>query len=640
MAKKIKLLYYAIMNPMKKSDKIYVAVFLVVAFVIYLSFGLYHLTKFQTADERYWMYEDPKNGRIYAYWDAIRNGNWENTYINDKPGVSLAYVSGIALFFKNKPAENLFSEKSYERIYNPQEIEKTHFLFRLPLLIFNGLFCLLLFWLIKKFTENHWIALWSTIFILLSPILLGISQIVNPDSVLWSFSAGAIFSFFAYLKSKEKKFIFLSALFLGFSLLTKYSTIILIPFFLAAIIADVFFESAEDKNKTSREIGALLGAYATIIIGALAVFSIFLPAVFVDFANICEKTFFDLDGSQYIFTAIAIVFFLLFFDIIIFRSKIFFWLIEKLKFLIKFVPKILSLLFFLFFAFVIFTWISDAKYGENIIKNVSLDSGKSSAFAQKTFLERIVLEFMPLAFSLTPLTLFALLFILGKSIIKKTAYSKIIFFILFFLAAFYSAVLFQNLLVTIRYSIILYPLVLVLASIGLWEFFSWGKLKSINKNWITVGILAVSISSLWMIKPFYFNYTSDILSKSRIITDAWGYGGYEAAEFLNQLPDAESLLIWTDYNGYCPFLKGRCIMGKNNGKFKLKNGDAVPDYFIKTRRGTILYRGMWDTINSEYLCEKENTVWELTINGKTKNYVKIFKYEPENNKQCVYSRGI
>ncbi len=639
LAKKIKLLYYdVIMDPMKKTDKIYVFIFLAVAFIGYLSFGLFHLTKFQTADERYWMYEDPSNGRIYSYWNAIANGKWEETYINDKPGVSLAYVSGVALLFKEKPAENLFSQKSIERVYNPQEIERVHFLFRLPLLIFNGLFCLLLFWLVGKFTKNYWIALWSTIFILLSPVLLGISQIVNPDSVLWSFSAGTIFSFFAYLKSKEKKFIFLTALFLGFSLLTKYSAIILVPFFLAAIIINSFFERVDGKIKTSREVGVFLGNYVATIFGALAIFSVLLPMVFANPDYLYKQTFLQLNGFQYVVMIIAAIILLLFFDIIIFKSKIFFWFVEKLKFLKNFAPKFLSFIFLVIFAIVIFIWMTDTEYGKAIIERVSFDAEKGTKFYLEKFPTRVILEFVPLLFSLTPLALFSLLFILAKSAIKKVVYAKEIFLVLFFMVAFYSAVLFQNLLVTIRYSIMIYPLVFVLASFGLWEVFSWEKLRNINKIWITAAILIISFLNLWMTKPFYFNYANSLLPENRIITDAWGYGGYEAAQFLNQLPNSDKLLVWTDYNGYCPFFKGRCVMGKSDGKFKLKDGDAVPDYFVKTRRGSIMYRSMWDTVNSNYLCEKKDTAWELTINGKAKNYVKIFKYKPEDNEQCVYKK--
>ncbi|MFZ2778176.1 MAG: glycosyltransferase family 39 protein [Candidatus Moraniibacteriota bacterium] len=613
------------------NDKIYVVLLLLVAFFIYLAFGLHHLSKFETADERYWMYEDPENGRIHAYWNALRKGNLEGTHINDKPGVSLAYISGSALFFKARPADGLFTENTFERSYDPSEVEWVHFLFRFPLLLFNGLFCFLLFWLIWKFTENRWIALWAAIFILLSPILLGISQIVNPDSLLWSFSAGSIFSFFSFLKTREKKFIFLAALFLGFSLLSKYSAVILIPFLLAVVIFEFFFKRSRDEIVTQREISRTVLAYLMTVVGAFAVFSLFLPAVFVR-PILLYDAFLDLNGFQYVFVVIGGVVFLLLLDALAFKSKLLLGVADRVKSITNIVPKVFATVFFIFFAFIFFTWMPDTQYGEDFMKNISFDLEKSSTFTQKSLPVRIVLEMMPLIFSLTPLTFFSLLFILGKSSLKSTTHVRIVFSVLFFLVAFYSAVLAQNLLVTIRYNIMLYPFVLLLASIGLWEFFSWKWLRKISKKMVTVGILIISFWSLWSTKPYYFNYTSDLLPKSRIITDAWGYGGYEAAEYLNALPNAKNLLIWTDYNGYCPFLVGRCVMGKSNGRFKLKEGDTIPDYFVKTRRGAIMYRGMWDTINAKYLYEKKDPAWELVINGRTKNYVRIFKYVPGNSK--------
>lgn len=614
----------------KMTNKFSIIFFLAVAFFVYLFFGLYHLTKFETADERYWMYEDPENGRIQSYWKAIGNAKWNDTFVNDKPGISLAYVSGVALLFKNKPAENLFSQKNSERIYNPQEIERVHFLFRLPLLIFNGLFCLLFFWLIWKFTRNQWIALWATIFILFSPILLGISQIVNPDSVLWSFSAGSIFAYLAYLKSKERKYFLLAILFLGFALLSKYSAIILVPYFLLVLLVDILFKHTSEKNDSCREIKQKLITYCVLIFGALAVFSLLLPAVFTQ-SRYLFKIFIKLNGFQYIFLAIGLVVCLLFFELLFFKGKVLAWIMQKLKFLVNFAPRFFALFFLALFIFVLYHWMANTKYGELIMKEVPFDTEKGLAFQEQSFFTQAILEFVPLLFSLTPITLLALLFILGKTIFKKTTHTKTVFLIMLFLIAFYSAMLLQELLVTTRYGIMLYPLVLLLASIGIWELFSWKWLEKINKIWITIGILIISFWSLWETKPFYFNYTNDLLPKNRIIADAWGYGGYEAAQFLNNLPNAENLLVWTDYNGYCYFLKSRCIMGKNNGQFKMREGEPIPDYFIKTRRGTIMYRDMWKNINTKFLFAS-TPVWEISINNRAKNYVKIFKSALEKNK--------
>ena len=60
------------------------------------------------------------------------------------------------------------------------------------------------FRIIKKITGNEWIALFSATGILLSPILLGMSQIVNPDSLFWIFASSSFFSFSAYLSAAGK----------------------------------------------------------------------------------------------------------------------------------------------------------------------------------------------------------------------------------------------------------------------------------------------------------------------------------------------------------------------------------------------------------------------------------------------------
>ena len=209
----------------KKQD-FWAKIIVVLAIIIYFVFGLYNLSKFVTTDEHYWI-----NERIIQYWQALHKQDWKMTYINDKPGITLAYISGLGLFWEPHP--DLYIEKleKHISIYNPGETLRLNFIFRLPLLIFNGLFCLFLFWLIKKVTENDWIAAFTASFILLSPILLGISRIVNPDSLLWNLSFASILSFFLYLKSEQKKFALLTTFLLGLLLITKYTSVILFPFF-------------------------------------------------------------------------------------------------------------------------------------------------------------------------------------------------------------------------------------------------------------------------------------------------------------------------------------------------------------------------------------------------------------------------
>ena len=165
---------------------------LVLPLVVYFSFGMYHLTKFETADEHYWIYSSTNkndywrndNGRIKQYWEALRLKDWARTRINDKPGITLAWVGGIGSYLKTG-LENEILAGTATPMSKMEKAEKINLYFRVPLLIFNGLFMFVLFGLLKRFMRSGWIALIACSLMLLSPIVVGISQIINPDNIFF-----------------------------------------------------------------------------------------------------------------------------------------------------------------------------------------------------------------------------------------------------------------------------------------------------------------------------------------------------------------------------------------------------------------------------------------------------------------------
>ena len=88
---------------MKKITKenLFIYLILAISIITFFLFGLFHLGKFETTDEHLWKY-----GRIKQYWTAIAERDWEKTYINDKPGVTVALVSGIGLLLEPDPEAN------------------------------------------------------------------------------------------------------------------------------------------------------------------------------------------------------------------------------------------------------------------------------------------------------------------------------------------------------------------------------------------------------------------------------------------------------------------------------------------------------------------------------------------------------
>jgi hypothetical protein len=656
--------------------------------VIYFSFGFYHLADFISADEHFWL---PNSGseRIEQYWSAIKNGKWENTRINDKPGITLAYTSGIALLFEKDLDSQVIKKTGTTRIYDTQKTKDINFAFRLPILLLSGLFSFFFFWIVKKITDNDWIALFTVAGIYLSPILIGMSQIVNPDSLFWLFGSASVLSFFAFLKEGDRKLAIWTGIFLGLSLASKYVSVIFFPFFFVMLLGHYLF-SFEDFKGRADDFSKMVVRCSLWYVGILAlgmlIFAILMPASFVEPKFFYEGTI-GFPGMSKIFWLVMALNLFVIVDAWKFKAKATLYIFGKTQFLKEYLPKILYTILSLTVLFVLINWITRNHILD--LSNIPFDAKRKDSFGDLPFYKKYIMEYVALVFSLTPITLIGLLFVWIKSIFLKSKHNFIIFMLSIFFLVFYAAVIMQGLLVTTRYSIILYPFVALLAAIAFDEFISikndilgkkvviifWFFIFSIailqifslfqqssfliikNKidyyapNYaITVGVLTAliglvvysirkfypykkiskipkilllfiflmaNIGSIMLIKPFYFSYTNDLLPKNYIISGAWGYGGYEAAEYLNALPNAKNLTLWADVYGVCEFFVGKCIH-----KAKVDVAKNPIDYYFQSLQSTI---GM----NFPHPMENK-PVWRMEIDDRGKSFLKIRKAKQLN----------
>jgi len=627
-----------------KKEKIIIIATLVFSITIFYAFGFYHLAKFETVDEHFWKFE-----RIPQYWKAIKEHNLKKTYINDKPGVTVALLSGAGLFFEPHPENLRIREKEITKndlftVYNEEKTEDINFALRCPLLIFNGLFFLFFFWIIKRMTNSNWIAIFYVAFMAVSPVLVGISQILNPDSLLWVFSAASIFSYFALIKTMEKKFIFLTALFTGLSLLSKYSANILFLFFLLIMFSEYFIYFEKYKEKTKQYFSRNLLNLIVIFIGSAITFSVFMPAVFVKIKYLYRGTI-GAPGFSMAVIPIALAILLVAIDTLMLKSylikKIGFWLFKNQQKIFKSASAIILIIFLLVIINTIFGQkiIPFDKLREDIYRN-----GKEifDGILQKDWLplkisKEILLQFYPFVFSQLPLLIIIVMSFWFKTVFRGLEkFRNYLFFCTIVPVIYFSALIFSNVSANIRYSIMMYPLLAFLGSMSANEFIEKIKTRKIfskiplGTNKIKVGFLVLvvisGIFSLWKIKPFYFNYSNFLLPSKFIITDSWGYGEYEAAEYLNSLPDSEKILIWTDRSGICQFIKGNCIRD-----YKIDLTKTRPDYFVLSRRGSIRHQFVWrypELANkkSSYYYDKE-PIWSLYIKSKEQKFVKIVESE-------------
>lgn len=613
------------------------------AALLFFSFGLFHIAQFETTDEHFW-----KNERITKYYRGIKEGlhggQWKKTRINDKPGVSIALVSGMGLPFADNIAS--YRDKEAEKmsgdiftVYRTELTERINFALRFPLLLVNTFLLFYFFWVIGTSTKNAWIAAITTILIALSPILIGISQVINPDALLWSFGAAAFFSYFALLTTGERKFIALSALFMGLALLAKYTANILLLFFLLLLFARLLYadEAIAVKEFLRRQYGALFA----ITLSAWAIFALLMPAVFHKpqhflYGTILSPVLKPILLPLGIFLACALI------DLFLFNAKGTCVILAILKkFRLFFIRVAAAIVLLLVACALLNAWTGTPLFPLDNIKEEAYWEGEL-VFAQISSDNQFVRAFLVIniqaqnvIFSLPPLFLLILcvgwgMMFFGKWPLSAGASALVITCapLLFFIGGLASDVF-----VNPRYAILLYPLLAFFAALTLdaahpllRRFFPSLKERTF---WISVSLLLIAscFFAFWHAKPFYLTYESSFLPKKYFIGDSWGYGSYEAARYLNALPNARDILIWSDRSGVCQFFVGKCIRD-----YKINLDKTVPEYFVFSRRGMLRHPFLWDPKANKkprhaesYYYEKAhvNPSWILMMNDRPQNFVTI-----------------
>lgn len=130
--------------------------------------------------------------------------------------------------------------------------------------------------------------------------------------------------------------------------------------------------------------------------------------------------------------------------------------------------------------------------------------------------------------------------------------------------------------------------------------------------------------TVWLHHPFSLTYTNSLLPAERIISDGWGLGGFEAAQFINAQPHEKSLVVWSDYYGVCPFIRGICFTD-----YTFDTEKFPPDYYVLSRRGKIRFRPELrtdtpGTVDAHRYYTKK-PLWSLALNEQPENTIRIVK---------------
>ncbi|MDD5489525.1 MAG: glycosyltransferase family 39 protein [Candidatus Moranbacteria bacterium] len=593
--------------------------FIVVASSFY--FGFHRLENFSGVDEPYWSY-----GRVPGFWNAVKTMNWKKTNISDKPGVPLAIVSGAGLPFIGANPKDYkvfrYSPKTPEQL---QKIRDIYFRLRLPVFLFTLAMLPVFYFLIKKLLGRN-IARFSLLFIGLSPVLLGISLIINSDAMLWILTALSTLGLFVFLKEGERKYLVLSGFFLGLSVITKYVANILFVYFFLIFLLEYIFH-AHRKVPIAKYLKQSFVNYAIVLATAVATAFVFFPATWVNLhallnATIGNKVF---SSTWPLFVGLIGLFAL---DIFAARarfSKIIFDFFVKYK---NVIAGALAALFLFFSLFVfLHVWAHLKIFDLQAI--IASPKGIGKGEILQKFTGAISADLYSLLFSVSPLILLLVLFSVGNIFRKKDPKRDTItaVYILIFIFLYYLGSTVNEVVTTVRYQIMVYPLVFVLAAIGVHQFL---EIEKVKKNMALPAAFAVAVivllASLYFVKPHFLAYASEILPKNFVVNlKGMGEGSIEAADYLNSLPGAHEMKIWSDKGAVCEAFIGKCFIDFKRQVFEQNK----IDYFVIStdRRSRSLKRTsiLDENVDIKKLYRSNDYVFNAIIANNPNDFVRVYQ---------------
>ncbi|MBP5993685.1 MAG: glycosyltransferase family 39 protein [Candidatus Moranbacteria bacterium] len=594
---------------------------------IFFSFAMINLTKFAAVDEPLWY-----NGRIGKYWHNIEERDWKGTSISDKPGITVALSTGPGLWFKDPKAYKTTKYEGEAYTRNQDSIESFFLAFRLPELIVITLLLPLFYFFLERLLGRK-TALFSYAFIATSPILIGMSKIINPDSLLWLFAPLSLLSYFIFLEKRFARYLILSGIFLGLALLTKYVANILFVFFIGLIFLEFLYHRPEHQRfgtflkQSLIELGIL--TYA-----ALATFYVLFPAVWIKPEKLLTSTIYSQAFEKVAPLFLILIAFILV-DQIGNRARIISAVIDTFDRVKRpFVILLGSLFGASIIATLVISWNSLVPYDFSEL----LSSPKTIA-TRSDFIGIFLTNFYPLIFGILPLSLLLVLSIplalFKKTFLESTAGRAALYLIAFILLYYLGATV-NNVAMIVRYQIILFPIAAIIAGITLaWLLETLGArfafLRRIPEIPVAILILALGTATL-ATTPFPLSYASSLLPNDQHTNvKDMGSGSYEAAQYLNSLPNAESMLVWTDKDGVCKFFIGRCKRGRN---YEALRRDGL-DYIVvssdrknrtaKMMAGEILSQKP-GLIRFDQYYTQPDPAWELNINDRPSQYVRVYPF--------------
>jgi len=277
----------------KKLEEFTIVLFIILSgFTTTAIFKLNNFFTFPSLDELLWHY------RADIFWSKMSNFDFSGLVLSLQPGITVHWFAGFMVKFTNfdfsdvtrRIAEKEALGLNFNAVMNVNDqvvysiYQPISFAFNTPLFLLLAIFSILFYYLLKKLGFNKIIASFSVLFLTTNIFL---SYWTTPsDKMLNIFMTLSFLTFLVYVsnKNKEKKYLFASAIFGAWAVLSKLTALFILPFF---ILIFVFYLWPFSKERKKFIIKSSL--YWTLIF--IPVCIIFLPSIITNPGEIYDLFF-------------------------------------------------------------------------------------------------------------------------------------------------------------------------------------------------------------------------------------------------------------------------------------------------------------------------------------------------------------
>ncbi len=479
-------------------------------FLLALLVRLPGLGEFLTIDEYYWIEGSYQflGGLLFADYECppthtgrpFTGTGKQCTYYQGHPGVTTTWGGSLGLllyYWQNRPGIDVdlrtFLETLPTNKIDPSLIAPV----RLPMVMVAALF-VIPFYVLTKRLFNERVALIAALLVVLSPFHIALSRVLHHDAMTTTFMVLSVLIMTGYwLRGWPWYWLLISGVCAGFAFLSKSVGWFLMPYAAMVGLLSLYLCHQQEKRWVWRKLWRLVGEGTVWGLTAWLTFAAFFPAM---------------------------------------------WVIP-----IKTIQGVIGINFNM----------ADAGHPQYFLGNVSLDPGPLfypvGWLVRASPLEIIGLLILPVvvwhSYRLSSTTSFP------RYIVNYPVMVALTLFLVLFL-------LFETIpnKKIVRYFLPAFPIIDIFIAYGLlWLIDTMSKISYLQliRQW-TVPILStvILLSQGWLVLnnyPYYFTYYNPLFGgvsgAAHLITIVgWGEGLNEAAAYLNQQPNAESLNVATWYN--------------------------------------------------------------------------------------------